>query len=121
MRVRGAQRVKRTIQDTDLLTQITELALQVLHVIAMPASALLRFTSRRVQFLLQAGGRLPLAVDFQQRPGFGGFESLLRQRAVGTQLVQFRGEVMSGGFQRPLQLLLALSSWRAQTTCEAQE
>jgi hypothetical protein len=28
---------------------------------------------------------------------------------------------MSGGFQRPLQLLLALSSWRAQATCEAQE
>ena len=30
------------------------------------------------------------------------------QLAVGTQLVQFRGEVTSSGFQRPLQLLLAL-------------
>jgi hypothetical protein len=74
----------------------------------MPGTDLLRTTGRRVQFLLQAGGRLPLALDFQQRPGFGGFEPLLRQLGVGAQLVQFRSEVMSGSFERSLQLLLAL-------------
>jgi len=51
---------------------------------------------------------LPLALDFQQRPGFGGFEPFLSQCTVGTQLVQFRSEVMAGGFKRPLQLMLAL-------------
>ena len=71
----------------------------------MPTNALLHFTGSGIQFLLQACGRLPLPVDFQQRPSFGGFEPLLRQRAVGTQLIQFRSELMSGGFERPLQLL----------------
>jgi len=95
-RVGDAQRVKLALQDTELLTQITNLALQLLHLIAMPGTALLRFTGRRVQFLLQAGGRLPLALDFQQRPGFGGSQPFLRQRAVGTQLVQLRGEIPPG-------------------------
>jgi hypothetical protein len=107
-RIRRAQRSQITLQNTDLLTQITNLALQLLHLIPMPGTALLRFTSRRVQFLLQAGGRLPLALDFQQRPGLGGFEPLLRPLAIGTQLVQFGGEVTPGGFERSLQLLLAL-------------
>jgi hypothetical protein len=43
--------------------------------------------------VLHAGGRPPLALDFQQRPGFGGFEPFLRQCTVGAQLVQFGGEV----------------------------
>jgi hypothetical protein len=84
------------------------LSLQFLHVIATQADALLRFTGSRIKFLLQACSGLPLAVDFQQRPGLGGLEPLLRQRAVGAQLVRFRGEVTSGCFERLLQLLLAL-------------
>jgi hypothetical protein len=70
-------------------------------------TALLPFAHGGVQVLLKARGRLPLAVDFKQRPGFGGFEPLLRQRAVGTQLVQFRSEVMSGSSERSLPMLHA--------------
>ena len=84
------------------------MALQLLHLIPMPGTALLRFTGSRVQFLLQASGRLPLALDFPQCPGFGASQPFLRLRAVGTQLVQFRGEVPSGRLERLLQVVLAL-------------
>jgi hypothetical protein len=41
-RVRGAQRVKLALQHIELLTQTTNLALQLLHVIPTPGTALLR-------------------------------------------------------------------------------
>jgi hypothetical protein len=41
-RVRGPQRIQITLQNSDLLTQLADLSLQLLHVVAMPDTALLR-------------------------------------------------------------------------------
>jgi hypothetical protein len=46
-RVGRAQRVKIALKNTELLKQVTELSLQLLHLIAMPDTALLRGSARR--------------------------------------------------------------------------
>ena len=69
-RVLGTQRIELAHEHTDLLTQITDLSLQFLHVVAMPNIALLRFTVSPIKLLLQAPGHLPLAVDSDSAPGF---------------------------------------------------
>lgn len=64
-RVLGTQRIQLALEHTDLLTQITDLSPQFLHVVAMPDIAPLRLTVSRIKLLLQAPGHLPLAVDFR--------------------------------------------------------
>lgn len=64
-RVLGTRCIELALEHTDLLTQITDLSLQFLLVVAMLDIALLRFTVSRIKLLLQAPGHLPLAADLR--------------------------------------------------------